>query len=64
MLQSTDIERLPNKEGIRENTRISRGQGNRIDFASRLEAGCGWEQKESDWFRGRWRERIQGEMIL
>jgi hypothetical protein len=38
MLQSTDPERLSNKEGSRWDTWISLGKGNGIDFAS----GLGW----------------------
>jgi hypothetical protein len=37
MLQSTDLERLSNKESSVEDTWLSLGRGNRIDFSGRQE---------------------------
>ena len=38
MLQSTDPERLSNKEGLRGDAKISQGRGNRINFEGGLGA--------------------------
>jgi hypothetical protein len=39
MLQSTDQKRINNKGGSREDTWISLGRGNRIDFLDGLKIG-------------------------
>lgn len=41
MLQSTDPQKLSNKEGAREETWISLGRGNRIDIAGGWVVGNG-----------------------
>lgn len=55
MLQSTDPERLSNKEdsrGSERNERISLGRGNRTDFTGRLGTRGVGEQERSSWWEG------------
>jgi hypothetical protein len=59
MLQSTDPEKLSNKEGTREDTWISPGRVNRTNFVSGL-----WvdgDGNRRDQVREGWREGVQGE---
>lgn len=52
ILYSTDLERLSNKEGSRENTWNSLGRGNRIVLMSRLEEGGDWNRRGQLWGGG------------
>jgi hypothetical protein len=57
MLQSTNPERLSNKESLSRYARISQGSGNRIDVTSGLGRSGVWNMK--DQMMGR--EKILGE---
>lgn len=46
MLQSKDLERLINKEGLIKDSWISQGRGNRLDFKGVL--GSDWDGKRRD----------------
>lgn len=46
MLQSKDLERLINKEGLIKNAWISQGKGNRLDFEGIL--GSDWDGNRRD----------------
>ena len=50
MLQSKDLERLINKEGLIKDSWIPQGRGNRLDFKGVL--GSDWDGNRRDQVKG------------